>query len=181
MQENLMIVKEERLFLLRKLCQQQGEIDPSTMLPKTNVSHFNSPLNTEYCTPKKPVRKRSSIDGSGIEVLTFCHCVTLADFPIQLYKITDVKNKTKRYSKTTRKVVQLIPLDVNGRPIFPISLGDLTVYSLGEVVSDRISYHTEDLIYPVGYCSTRVYASLRDVRTKSLYTCKILDGGPKPR
>lgn len=78
-------------------------------------------------------------------------------------------------------MVQLIPLDVHGRPIFPISLGDLTVYSLGEVVTDRIAYHTEDLIYPVGYCSTRVYANLRDVRTKSLYTCKILDGGPKPR
>lgn len=80
-----------------------------------------------------------------------------------------------------RKVVQLIPLDMHGRPIFPISLGDLTVYSLGEVVSDRISYHTEDLIYPVGYCSTRVYANLRDVKTKSLYTCKILDGGARPR
>lgn len=91
------------------------------------------------------------------------------------------KNKAKRYNKTARKVVQLIPLDIHGRPIFPISLGDLTVYSLGEVVSDRIAYHTEDLIYPVGYCSTRIYANLRDVRTKSLYTCKILDGGSKPR
>lgn len=75
----------------------------------------------------------------------------------------------------------MIPLDVHGRPIFPIALGDLTIYSLGEVVSDRIAYHTEDLIFPVGYCSTRVYANLRDPRTKSLYTCKILDGGPKPR
>jgi len=77
--------------------------------------------------------------------------------------------------------VQLIPLDVHGRPIFPIALGDLTIYSLGEVVSDRIAYHTEDLIFPVGYCSTRIYANLRDPRTKSLYTCKILDGGLKPR
>lgn len=100
---------------------------------------------------------------------------------IKLLFVLETKNKAKRYNKTARKVVQLIPLDVHGRPIFPISLGDLTVYSLGEVVSDRIAYHTEDLIYPVGYCSTRVYANLRDVRTKSLYTCKILDGGPKPR
>jgi len=75
----------------------------------------------------------------------------------------------------------LIPLDVHGRPLFPIALGDLTIYSLGDVVSDRIAYHTEELIFPVGYCSTRVYANLRDPRTKSLYTCKILDGGPKPR
>lgn len=75
----------------------------------------------------------------------------------------------------------MIPLDVHGRPLFPIALGDLTIYSLGDVVSDRIAYHTEELIFPVGYCSTRVYANLRDPRTKSLYTCKILDGGPKPR
>lgn len=77
--------------------------------------------------------------------------------------------------------MQLIPLDIHGRPIFPIALNDLTVYSLGEVVADRIAYHTEDLIYPVGFCSTRIYASLKDARTKSLYTCKILDGGPRPR
>lgn len=158
MQENLMLVKEERLFLLRKLCQQQGEIDPATMIARSQSNNVNSPsFNPEYSTPKKTVKKRVSTDGS------------------------ETKNKTKRYNKTTRRVVQLIPLDIHGRPIFPISLGDLTVYSLGEVVSDRIAYHTEDLIYPVGYCSTRVYASLRDARTKSLYTCKILDGGSKPR
>ncbi|XP_026671913.1 transforming growth factor beta regulator 1 isoform X2 [Ceratina calcarata] len=158
MQEHLMLVKEERLFLLRKLCQQQGDTDPPTIIARSQLNNINpGSFNAECCTPKKAAKKRGSTDGS------------------------ETKAKAKRYNKTARKVVQLIPLDVHGRPIFPISLGDLTVYSLGEVVSDRIAYHTEDLIYPVGYCSTRVYASLRDVRTKSLYTCKILDGGPKPR
>ncbi|XP_076630283.1 transforming growth factor beta regulator 1 [Colletes latitarsis] len=158
MQENLMLVKEERLFLLRKLCQQQGDIDPSTVTARSQSNNINSiAFNSECSAPKKTAKKRVSTDGS------------------------ETKTKTKRYNKTMRKVVQLIPLDVHGRPIFPIALGDLTVYSLGEVVSDRIAYHTEDLIYPVGYCSTRVYANLRDVKTKSLYTCKILDGGQKPR
>lgn len=158
MQENLMLVKEERLFLLRKLCQQQGEIDPANMIGRAQSNNVNSgQFNPECSTPKKTAKKRISTDGS------------------------ETKSKAKRHNKTTRRVVQLIPLDVHGRPIFPIALGDLTVYSLGEVVSDRVAYHTEDLIYPVGYCSTRVYASLRDVRTKSLYTCKVLDGGPKPR
>ncbi|XP_020278835.1 transforming growth factor beta regulator 1 [Pseudomyrmex gracilis] len=158
MQENLMIVKEERLFLLRKLYQQQGEIESNSTVARSQSNNVNSQsFNPDYVTPKKTVKKRTSIDGS------------------------EPKSKTKRYNKTTRKVVQSIPLDVHGRPIFPIALGDLTIYSLGEVVSDRIAYHTEDLIFPVGYCSTRVYANLRDPRTKSLYTCKILDGGPKPR
>ncbi|XP_076645330.1 transforming growth factor beta regulator 1 isoform X1 [Halictus rubicundus] len=158
MQENLMLVEKERLFLLRKLCQQQGDLDSSTMIARSQSNTINSTsFNPECSTPKKAAKKRVSTDGS------------------------ETKNKAKRYNKTMRKVVQLIPLDMHGRPIFPISLGDLTVYSLGEVVSDRISYHTEDLIYPIGYCSTRVYANLRDVKTKSLYTCKILEGGPKPR
>ncbi|XP_014471280.1 PREDICTED: transforming growth factor beta regulator 1 [Dinoponera quadriceps] len=156
MQENLMLVKEERLFLLRKLCQQQGE-ESNSMIARSQSSVNSPSLNPECATPKKTVKKRTSTDGS------------------------ETKSKTKRYNKTTRRVVQLIPLDMHGRPIFPIGLGDLTIYSLGEVVSDRIAYHTEDLIFPVGYCSTRVYANLRDPRTKSLYTCKILDGGPKPR
>ncbi|XP_011692076.1 PREDICTED: transforming growth factor beta regulator 1 isoform X2 [Wasmannia auropunctata] len=131
MQENLMVVKEERLFLLRKLCQQQGEVESnSTSLARSQT---------------KP------------------------------------KSKTKRYNKTARRMVQSIPLDVHGRPLFPIELGDLKIHSLGDVVSDRIAYHTEELIFPVGYCSTRLYANLRDPRTQSLYTCKILDGGPTPR
>lgn len=158
MQENLMLMKEERLFLLRKLCQQQGEIDPGTMMARSQSNNLNPPsFNSECSTPKKTVKKRISMDAS------------------------ETKVKPKRYNKTARRAVNLIPLDVNGRPIFPISLGDLTVYSLGEIVTDRIAYHTEDLIFPVGYCSTRIYASLRDVGAKSLYTCKILDGGLKPR
>lgn len=158
MQENLMLVKEERLFLLRKLCQQLGEIESNSLIARSQSNNANSPsLNPEGAAPKKTVKKRTSTEG------------------------TESKSKAKRYNKTARRVVQLIPLDVHGRPIFPIALGDLTIYSLGEVVSDRIAYHTEDLIFPVGYCSTRVYANLRDPRTKSLYTCKILDGGPKPR
>ncbi|XP_015519696.1 transforming growth factor beta regulator 1-like [Neodiprion pinetum] len=157
MQENLLVVKEERHFLLRKLYQQQGEVDP-TMLTKSQTNSFGSPSpNHEGVAPKKSVKKRNSTEA------------------------LETKSKPKRYCKAMRRVVQLIPLDIHGRPVFPISLGDLTVYSLGEVVSDRIAYHTEDLIYPVGYCSTRMFASLRDAHTKSLYTCKILDGGSNPR
>lgn len=49
-----------------------------------------------------------------------------------------------------------------------------------QVVSDRLDYHSEDLIFPVGFCSTRVYGSLKDPEKKCVYTCKILDGGTAP-
>lgn len=67
MQENLMLVKEERLFLLRKLCQQQGEMESnSTSLARSQANNTNSPSVNLECTPKKTVKKRTSMDGSGI-------------------------------------------------------------------------------------------------------------------
>ncbi|XP_058804049.1 transforming growth factor beta regulator 1 [Phymastichus coffea] len=157
-QDNLVSAKKERLMLLKRLCQLQGEMDPSSLLTKSQMGSSSSPVpNSDAFLSKKSIKKRNNIE------------------------ILDCKSKPKKLSKTARKVVQLIPLDIHGRPIFPISLGDLTVYSLGDVVADRLAYHTEDLIFPVGYCSTRVYASLKDARMKTLYTCKILDGGIKPR
>lgn len=66
MQENLMLVKEERLFLLRKLCQQQGEMESNSSLARSQANNTNSPSVNLECTPKKPVKKRTSTDGSGI-------------------------------------------------------------------------------------------------------------------
>ncbi|XP_008552982.1 transforming growth factor beta regulator 1 [Microplitis demolitor] len=165
-QENLVIVKEERLYLVKKLSQYQGE--PSDGSPIGNkIINNNLNLSLMACdngTAKKNNKKRNFIDSTSGEI--------------------GVKSKTKISTSGkagSKRVVQLIPLDINGRPLFPISLGDLTVYSLGEVVVDRIGYHTDDYIYPVGFCSTRLYASLKDIQSQCLYTCKILDGGPKPR
>ncbi|KAK0161591.1 hypothetical protein PV327_010046 [Microctonus hyperodae] len=165
MQENLVIVKAERLFLLRKLCQLQGETDIASIATKVQNNNLNTSLiDCDSGTTKRCTKKRNATDNTNSTGDSNAY-----------------KGKTKRCGKIPKRLVQLIPLDIHGRPLFPISLGDLTVYSLGEVVSDRPAYHTEELIYPVGYCSTRVYASLKNVQTTSLYTCKILDGGAKPR
>jgi len=98
-----------------------------------------------------------------------------------------------------------------GQLIFPVSLNDdLTIQNLGEVcyyfnnysnlirflffihvlnyacntfqiVTDRITYHTEDLIYPAGYMATKIYGRARNPKSKCLYTCKIIDDGIFPR
>lgn len=87
----------------------------------------------------------------------------------------------KPSSKLRKKLVQPIPLDSTGRPVFPIELGSLTIHSLGEVLSERKEFHCEDAIYPVGYVSTRIYGSLKDPTTKCIYTCKISDATGMPR
>lgn len=64
-----MIVKEERLFLLRKLCQQQGEMESNSMIARSQSSNVNSPsFNPESATSKKTVKKRTLVDGSGISI-----------------------------------------------------------------------------------------------------------------
>lgn len=50
-----------------------------------------------------------------------------------------MSKKRKLADAGSRKLVQPIALDSSGRPVFPIVLGGLTVYSLGEVC---VSTHT---------------------------------------
>ena len=67
MQENLITVKEERLFLLRKLCQQQGEADQPAVIARTQQNNVPLPIyNVDgVVTPKKSVKKRNSVDISS--------------------------------------------------------------------------------------------------------------------
>ncbi|KAH0517314.1 Transforming growth factor beta regulator 1 [Microtus ochrogaster] len=55
------------------------------------------------------------------------------------------------------------------------------IYSLGEIITNRPGFHDESAIYPVGYCSTRVFASMKYPDQKCLYTCHIKDGGVQPQ
>lgn len=167
MQEKILIVKEERRFLLKKLYQLQAAAEAENQLqvhiPKMQTTGLSPPSATTDATPSG--KKASAKKRSTSEIL-------------ESLKMNPKLKKSS--SSKTKKIVQPIPLDITGRPVFPIVLGGLTVHSLGEVVSDRPDYHTEDLIFPVGYCSTRVYGSLKDPEKKCVYTCKILDGGPVP-
>ncbi|XP_066565504.1 transforming growth factor beta regulator 1 [Amia ocellicauda] len=92
-----------------------------------------------------------------------------------------VSKKKKMAEGGARKLVQPIPLDSTGRPVFPIVLGGLTVYSLGEIITDRLHFHDESAIYPVGFCSTRMFASMKNPEQQCLYTCQIKDGGGGPQ
>ncbi|KAK7793295.1 hypothetical protein R5R35_004994 [Gryllus longicercus] len=165
-QEKELIVREERKFLLRKYHNFQ------TASADSIPYQFQSP-----CT--QPYSQTVSIHGQETTVKkTFARKKNNFDSPDGN---RSCKNKRSYAVAKAKKLVQPIPLDVAGRPVFPIILGGPTVHSLGEVVSDRPGYHTEDYIFPVGFCSTRVYGSLRDPEKKCVYTCKVLDGGQSPR
>lgn len=50
-----------------------------------------------------------------------------------------------------------------------------------QIITDRMSFHDECAIYPAGFCSTRVYASMKNSDQQCLYTCQIKDGGTGPQ
>ena len=53
--------------------------------------------------------------------------------PSDSRRLSDEPQKKVKRGKNSKRLVQPIPLDSSGRPIFPIELGHLTVHSLGEV------------------------------------------------
>ncbi|XP_013415518.1 transforming growth factor beta regulator 1 [Lingula anatina] len=175
-EERVIRSREERRFLLKKLFQYQTLSDATSRVggghsrakPPSISPIFNSGPSSVTPqgmlgsdTPKVKVKKEvKKKEVNSTEV---------------------TKGKSKKPKPPAPKLIQPIPSDSSGRPIFPIELGTLTVYSIGEVVCDRAGYHSNDYIYPVGFCTTRLYASLDDPLKQCIYTCKITDNGPKPK
>jgi len=50
-----------------------------------------------------------------------------------------------------------------------------------QIITDRMLFHDECAIYPVGFCSTRFFASMKNPEQQCLYTCQIKDGGTGPQ
>nr|XP_004670661.1 transforming growth factor beta regulator 1 [Jaculus jaculus] len=181
LEEKFLKAKEERRYLLKKLLQLQalteGELPPaapshSSTLPLAYgvASSVGAIQGAGSSTgPEEPFGKKSKKEKKekGKE-----------NNKLEVLKKT---SKKKKMEGGARKLVQPITLDPSGWPVFPIGLGGLTVYSLGEIITDRPGFHDESAIYPVGYCSTRVYASMKCPDQKCLYTCQIKDGGVQPQ
>ncbi len=51
---------------------------------------------------------------------------------------------------------------------------------LGYIDYDRPNYHTTSNIFPIGFKSIRLHASMLELGQRAEYTCEILDGGDKP-
>ncbi|XP_067828870.1 transforming growth factor beta regulator 1 isoform X2 [Heptranchias perlo] len=181
--------KEERRFLLKRLLQHQSLTDgtelagsTSTVLapPVYSVPGGTSQVPGVLSLPTTPVTSTSV----GEEAVGKKSKKDKRDKGKDNGKDDGLKKGSKKKragDRSTRKLVQPIPLDPCGRPIFPIVLGGLTIYSLGEIITDRSGFCDETAIYPVGFCSTRVYASMKNPDHKCLYTCQIKDSGTGPQ
>lgn len=168
LQEKILIAKEERRFLLRKLlnfeaqkdnCQQTG---PAISIVPSVPPKVLSPETGDFLSKKKSCVKKKPPQRPNKE------------------SFNKARSKKKKPA-CFKRVVQPIPLDSCGRPVFPILLGSLTVHSLGVIIPDRPGFHNEHHIFPAGYCSSRTYLSIKDPAHQCLYTCTIVDASYGPR
>lgn len=182
-EEKVVKVKEERRFLLRKILQFQSNSDPSLAgLKIPGVGHNTTALKVMPTLTPVPQEPPEPVPTTTTAVAKPKIKKKVTERRKTVTELLEEKSKPKK-SKTqasSKKTVPPIPLDNLGRPVFPLSIGDLTIHSLGEIVPDRPNFHTADYIFPVGFCSTRLYVSTRSLEQKCLYTCSISDDGSGP-
>jgi hypothetical protein len=88
------------------------------------------------------------------------------------------KAKPKENEEASVIPIPRIPRGEDGKPIFPIRLrSTFWITDLGHIVTDRVNFHTEHFIYPVGFKSSRSYFSTFDPSQRVRYTSEIVDTG----
>lgn len=177
-QESIFVAKEERRFLLKKLLHYRQQRDgPIETVRPTVVS---APAQVGSSAP--PSTPAIGVMSEGAEKLQKASKKVLKRRNTK-EGLTDEVPRPKRRKPTgvDKRLVAPIPLDSCGRPLFPIVLPGCKVHSLGEIVTDRAGFHCQESLYPVGYCSSRIYASVLNANHACIYTCTILDAGTGPR
>eukprot|EP01119_Soliformovum_irregulare_P001144 TRINITY_DN10863_c0_g1_i1.p1 TRINITY_DN10863_c0_g1~~TRINITY_DN10863_c0_g1_i1.p1 ORF type:complete len:460 (+),score=67.22 TRINITY_DN10863_c0_g1_i1:235-1614(+) len=91
-----------------------------------------------------------------------------------------INNPRKKVSRRKNSPFKDIAREANGDVKMPLLLGDLTVHSIGTVTA-RPPYCTEKHIYPIGFCSSRIFSSMITAGDRTKYTCTIKDDGSRPQ
>lgn len=153
-------MKEERRFLFKRLMEHDSDL----------LNELKPIKNEEAGTVAKKIKKRSNSEASSKS---------------RVSSTTKAPKKTEttqqQQPQQQQQFVQTISINQNGRPIYPITMGNLSIHDLGAIIVDRPGYHTENWIYPIGFVSTRIYGHIKEPHRKCLYTCKIIDCGDYPR
>ncbi|KAL1463720.1 hypothetical protein WDU94_015446 [Cyamophila willieti] len=194
-QMNYIKVCKEVQFLLKRLqCFEPVRFKdekPSVGSLSQQVISQQSPSTSGETSPhfKKPAPKKrsNSEDSKPSSSSASCSTTTISS---NSNTSTTSSNNSSTLSKPRKppgspivkrkKLTHQIKLDGSGQPVFPIELGAFTVHSLGEI-SGTAGFNTTDIIFPIGYCSTRVYASTRNPKQECLYVCLVKEMGGHPR
>lgn len=163
-QENILLVKEERRYLLKKLLEHENDMETQLGRPCSKLNE----LIANSLPPKRQYKKRAVPEGSAVDSAS---------------KGKGQTRKGRANAAVTDKssAKKNMQLNQSGHPTYPMTVAGFTVYNLGEIVADRPRYNTEYTIYPAGYTVTRPYGHLKDPLKKCIYTCRVLNNGDSPR
>ncbi|XP_064617970.1 transforming growth factor beta regulator 1-like [Liolophura sinensis] len=185
LEEHIAKAKEERRFLLRKVLQYQSQTEAASLTcgarpipPSPQPGSLKSPgasstMSLDSSTDNIPAEKTPASKRKKKPADKALDKAEKNRVAKELMESLKAKPKKSKSQGGGKKVVPPIPLDTLGRPVFPLCLGNLTVHSLGEIVTDRPGFHSQDYIYPIGFCSTQVYANIKEPDQSCLYTCKV--------
>lgn len=150
--------------------------EPTTLAPQT--THHPKKTTAKAST----ARKSPAVLGRKEE--------KQPSIPSTITTVGSATQKPKRIHNTSKlrpalsskvRKVQAIERDEAGNVKLPVTVGIITIMSLGHVVYDREAFHNERYIWPVGYKMSRSYNSMIDPQQQTIYTCSVIDDGESPK
>jgi hypothetical protein len=96
-------------------------------------------------------------------------------------KNNDLKKKYKNWGDEPKKRTKFeLNRDKQGNIVFPININpSLKLMAIGRICT-LPNYHSEHNLFPIGYISVRMHASMFTKGVRCNYTCEILEGDGKP-
>ncbi|KAK3845323.1 MAG: hypothetical protein J3R72DRAFT_40776 [Linnemannia gamsii] len=112
-----------------------------------------------------------------------------AAIPSTITNVGSATQKPKRVHQTNKqrpglakaRKVQIVERNADGSVKLPVTVGIITILSIGHVVYDREAFHNDRYIWPVGYKMSRSYNSMVDPSTHTTYTCSVIEDGEAPK
>ncbi|KAG0292166.1 hypothetical protein BGZ98_002706, partial [Dissophora globulifera] len=163
-------------------------LSPTRKLGKANGtkgargnSAAGPPTNASAQHPKKPLTKSTAAKDPKPSAATSA--------PSTITNVGSATQKPKRIHQTNKlrpglakvRKVQLLEKDESGSIKLPVTVGIITIQSIGHVVFDREAFHNDRYIFPVGYKMSRSYNSMIDPLSQTTYTCTVIDDGEAPK
>ncbi|GJJ69439.1 hypothetical protein EMPS_01785 [Entomortierella parvispora] len=129
---------------------------------------------------KPPQKRRSPAVPREVPPPPVASAITNVGSATQKPKRIHQSTKLRPNLNKVRKVM-VLDKDENGNIKLPVTVGIITVMSIGHVVYDREAFHNDRYIWPVGYKMSRSYNSMIDPHQQTVYTCSVIDDGDAPK
>lgn len=175
-QEHILLVKEERRYLLKKLLEHENEMETQLGRPCSKLNE----LIANSLPPKRQYKKRNSAATATPEGKPETSSATTTPKGKPRKPRANAASAKKNTNNNVQNSISLISQTM-GHPTYPITVAGFTIYNLGEITPERTAYNSDYTIYPVGYTVSRPFGHLKDPTKKCIYTCRVLDNGPTPR